>query len=195
MKRANRYAVIAVTPLALQLLATVPADAQLSNRSRLALDGIGAVRVGMTIAEAERATGLKFFEPSRFRASEGCYYIQPRTQSPNISFMVFSGSSSKTMNRSSDRIVRVDIDRGSPITTLSGIAIGATEAQVKRRYPGKIKASLHPYTGSNGGKYLTYKPSHLADQRYSLIFETLNGKVVRYRSGFADAVAQIEGCA
>lgn len=195
MKIVNRAAVIAVATVMTQALATIPTNAGPANDSRLALDGIGSIRVGMTIAEAEKASGMRLYEPGRFRASEGCYYVQPQSQSPKIAFMVFSGSSSQRMNRATDRIVRIDIDRDSPMRTLSGIGVGASEAQVKATYAGRIKVSEHPYTGRNGGKYLTYQPQHLADQRYSLIFETLNGKVVQFRSGFADAVAQIEGCA
>ncbi|NJN48776.1 MAG: hypothetical protein HC805_01950 [Alkalinema sp. RL_2_19] len=196
MKRANYFAPIAASTLALQILVTVPANAQpLTNDSRLALDGIGAVRVGMTIAEAEQAAGITLFEPGNGRATESCYYVRPQGESPNIAFMVFSGTDSQTMNRSRDRIVRVDIDRDSPIKTLSGVGVGTTAATIKTTYAGKIEESIHPYTGRSGGKYLTYKPSHLADQRYSLIFETLNGKVVQFRSGYADAVGQIEGCA
>lgn len=185
--------IVAISSL-LPLLVSIPTAAQLNNLEKLALDGIGPIRVGMTIAEAEKAAGIKLVEPDRFRANESCYYVQRQTGAPQVGFMVFSGSGSKTMDRNYDRITRIDVDPGSSVTTLSGAGIGTTEAQVKAMYPGKIKATPHPYSGHDGGQYLTYMPRYLADQRYSLIFETYKGKVVRFRSGFADAVSQIEGC-
>ncbi len=192
----NRYScfAIAASTALLTLLASIPTTAQLSNSEKLALDGIGQIRVGMTIAEAERAAGIKLVEPDRFRANESCYYVERQTGPRQVGFMVFSGSGSKTMDRNYDRITRIDVDPESSVTTLSGAGIGTTEAQIQAMYPGKIKVTPHPYNGRNGGKYLTYMPRYAADQRYSLIFETDKGKVVRFRSGFADAVSQIEGC-
>jgi hypothetical protein len=92
MKRHHRLLSIAASAFLMLLLASIPTVAQLSNTAKLALDGIGPIRVGMTITEAERATGIKLIEPSQFRATDSCYHVYPATGSPKIAFMIFSGS-------------------------------------------------------------------------------------------------------
>ncbi|MBE9028253.1 hypothetical protein IQ266_00600 [filamentous cyanobacterium LEGE 11480] len=182
----------------LSLLAMMPAHARLTKKSKLYLDGLGPIQAGMTVAEAERAIGQQLMNPdlSGERLDMRCYYLPAPNTPPNgsasLNFMVYPAGD--RIDRYRDRIVRVGIDRGSSITTLSGAAIGSTEAEIMAMYPGRIKVTRHHYTGDQGGKYLTYVPRAAANKKYSLVFETLNGKVTSFRSGLADAVSRIEGC-
>lgn len=175
------------------ILSTLPLSAQttLTVQSKLAIDGIGPVRVGMTIAEAERSARLRFVLPQQ---PDFCYYISPQGGPQGLQFMVKSPRDN-AINRDVDRIVRVDVFRGSRITTVRGAKIGDTEQQIKSLYPGQIRVTPHEYTFEQGGHYLTFIPKDERDRNYRLVFETLNNRVTIFRSGRLPEVEYVEGCA
>lgn len=163
----------------------VNAQAQLTERSKLAINGIGPIRVGMTVDEASRAAGVRFVKTlSAGRTEEYCSYFEPQVEPKGISFMVING-----------RIPRIDIS-SERITTIKGAKIGDTEERILTLYPGQIKATRHPYQGlpPRNGKYLTFVPKDAPDKNYRIIFETANNRVMRFRSGKIPEVEQIEGC-
>ena len=152
----------------------------LTPTSSLVIDGIGSIRVGMTLQEAANATGLTMATRGTY-GHESCDYYEAIGSPSGISFMVSYG-----------RIVRVDIDNPA-IKTPSGAGIGTSLDQIKALYPGKIKESDHQYV--TGGKYLRFVPEDAADQKYRILFETdEEGQVTRFRSGFEDEVGYVEGC-
>jgi hypothetical protein len=151
----------------------------LTESSRLGTNGIGPVQVGMTIAEAEAKSGRRFVAEVPGRG--GCGYAVAKGLS-GVNFMVINGV-----------IERVDISNPK-VMTLSGAKIGDSDARIKTVYPDQIKTESHPYTGRSGGKYLIFQPQDRADRNYRVIFETTNGKVVRFRAGRLPAVDYIEGC-
>ena len=148
--------------------------------SSLVIDGIGPIRVGMTLQEAANATGFPMATRGIYD-SEACDYYEAIGSPSGISFMVSDG-----------RIVRVDIDTET-ITTPSGAGIGSSTDDIKALYPGKIEASGHKYVPD--GQYLRFVPTDAADQAYRILFETdADGKVTRFRSGFVEEVGYVEGC-
>jgi hypothetical protein len=151
----------------------------LTESSRLGTNGIGPVQVGMTIAQAEAKSGRRFVAEVPGRG--GCGYAVVKGLG-GVNFMVINGV-----------IERVDISNPK-VMTLSGAKIGDSEGRVKTIYPDQIKTEIHPYTGRSGGKYLIFQPQDRADRNYRVIFETTNGKVVRFRAGRLPAVDYIEGC-
>jgi hypothetical protein len=172
------------------ILAAKPfvAQARLSEQSKLTLNGIGPIQVGMTVAEAETAAGIQLVEKGVRVGMGGCYYLWAKTGLQNLGFMVIS-------ERNKDRIARIDVYKGSRVTTLSGAQIGDQESRIKSLYPDQIKVTPHKYTGDRGGHYLTFVPKDAVDRNYRLIFETLNGHVTQFRSGKLPEVEYIEGCA
>ncbi|MBD2511145.1 hypothetical protein H6G91_28500 [Nostoc muscorum FACHB-395] len=157
---------------------TVAAQAKLTNQAKLFINGIGAVRVGMTVSQATKAAGTKLVgDPP----NNNCYYVKPQNETKSLSFMVTKG-----------RISRVDVRQNTQITTLKGAKIGDTEAQIKSLYPGQIKVTPHKYV--QGGHYLTFVPKDRADQNYRVIFETDGKRVTGFRSGKLPEVEFVEGC-
>ncbi|HLO85093.1 MAG TPA: hypothetical protein VK203_08800 [Nostocaceae cyanobacterium] len=152
---------------------------KLSNQSKLSINSLGGVTVGMTISQASKAAGIRLitqpFDPS-------CYYIKPQGQPKDVSFMMTGEG----------RIARIDIDNKS-ITTIRGAKIGDTEARIKSLYPGQIKVKQHEYL--KDGHYLVFVPSDRADQNYRVVFETDGKRVIRMRSGKLPEVEYVEGCA
>lgn len=157
-----------------------PRPEPLSRRSPVTIDGIGPVRIGMTIAQAEAAAGIPIRSAGE-SGNESCHYFRPQGID-GLLFMETEG-----------RISRVDVVRGSSIATLSGAGIGNTEAEIEAMYPGQIEVSPHEYV--SGGHYLTYVPNDLADRNYRLVFETNEkGVVTQFRSGKLSEVTWVEGC-
>ncbi|MCC5599266.1 hypothetical protein [Nostoc favosum] len=157
---------------------TVIAQTKLTNQSKFFINGVGQVRVGMTVSQAAKAAGTKLIGDS---PNNNCYYVKPEWEPKNLGFMVTEG-----------RISRVDVWRDGKITTLKGAKIGDTEARIKSLYPGQIKVTPHEYV--EGGHYLTFIPKDQSDQNYRVIFETDGKRVTQFRSGKLPEVEFVEGC-
>lgn len=183
-------AVLALTFMALPIFA----QTRLTEQSKVVIDGIGPIRVGMTVAEAESASRMKLVEKGGRAGMGGCYSLSPQKGPQYMGLMVI-GKDNIRINRTQDRIARVDIYKGSSVSTLSGAKIGDTEARIKALYPGQIKVTPHQYTGPQGGHYLTYTPKDFNDKDFRIVFETLKGRVTQFRSGKLPEVAYVEGCA
>lgn len=159
-------------------IGTVLAQAKLTNQSKLFINGIGQVRVGMTVSQARKAAGTKLIGDS---PNNSCYYVKPQKEPKNLLFMVTKG-----------RISRVDVRQNTQITTLKGAKIGDTEARIKSLYPGQIQVTPHKYV--QGGHYLTFIPKDRANQNYRVVFETDGKRVTHFRSGKLPEVEFVEGC-
>ena len=161
--------------LSLGLLWTAQAPWQVGLRS------FGPISYGMTLRQATAILGetLELAEPGLF---EGCDYASGKTTPPGTSFMVWDTV-----------IVPVDVDTPG-VWTRSGIEVGSSEDDVRKKYPGRIRTDGHPYDGPDA-HYLIYEPVAAADTSFGIIFETDGRRVTRYRAGLRKAVELIEGCA
>jgi hypothetical protein len=160
-------------------MGTALAQIQLTNQSKLSLNGIGTVKVGMTLKQASTSAGTTLVRGNGYQNS--CYYVTPRNKSADVSFMVTSGT-----------IARIDVSQKSPITTIKGAKIGDTEAKIKSLYPGKIKVEPHKYVP--GGHYLVFVPQDKAYKSYRLVFETDGKRVTLMRAGKLPEASYVEGC-
>lgn len=197
MRLRGKFFTFTICTMVALALASLPfvAQARLNEQSKVALRGIGPIQVGMTVAAAETAARIQLVEKGGRAGMGGCYYLSAKTDLQNLAFMVISEREDNRVERNKDRIVRVDVYKGSRITTLSGAKIGDRESRIKSLYPGQIKVTPHEYTGDSGGNYLTFMPKDVVDRNYRLIFETLNGRVTQYRAGKLPEVEYVEGCA
>lgn len=157
------------------------AQARLTEQSRVTTNAIGPVKVGMTIKQANRASGVSFIQKPSGGEESGCLYYEPKTNPQDIAFMV-----------TNKRIARIDI-YNPQIMTASGAKIGDSEADIMSLYPEQIEVSDHEY--QENGHYLTFVPEDKADSNYRLVFETDGQKVINYRAGKLPEVEYVEGCA
>ncbi|WP_008308486.1 hypothetical protein [Leptolyngbya sp. PCC 6406] len=162
-------------------LPTILADGSLLEEAEVTLTRLGPLRIGMTVEEGADALGLPLV-PLGANAGGDCAYYQPNVRNAAIGLMVVD-----------NRIIRIDLWEGSPITTASGLKIGSTEAEVLELYPNQIEITPNPYTE---GHVLTFTPVDADLKLYRFVFETDgSGKVIQYRAGQFPAVTWPDGCA
>ena len=140
--------------------------------------GIGPIRAGMTIGQANAALGGMLRIPRKLNE---CDYLSPASGPRSFMLMVEKG-----------RVARVDVPDSSGISTAAGARVGDSEARIMSLYSGRVKVQPHKYTS---GHYLVVTPANRADSAFRIVFETDGSKVVRYRSGRRPAVEYVEGCA
>ncbi|MEO0541201.1 MAG: hypothetical protein AAFZ80_10100 [Cyanobacteria bacterium P01_A01_bin.105] len=169
------------------------------EQSTVSVAGLGPIQLGMTVPEASAASGVEFaIAPGD--QDQACQYHLPATdvtEAPpdgSVGSLQDPGNSLEGLGLMviEDRIIRIDIWPGSPISTVSGVQIGSTEAEIKALYPGQIEEFPHAYTD---GKYLTYTSNEDGRNLYRIVFETsASGEVTQYRTGQFPAVIWLEGC-
>lgn len=153
----------------------VTAQSQPRSESVVLPDGIGPVKIGMTLSQASKALGIQFIRETGYDGD--CYYIRPRQGFKGVGFMV-----------TNKRIARIDINTKIYRTEL-GATLGDSEAKIKRLYKGQIRVGQHAYVDT--GHYLTVTPK---GSRYQIVFETDGKTVTTYRVGKNPEVGYIEGC-
>ena len=152
---------------------------QLTANAKLSTAGLGPIRIGMIVEEAERVSGTRLVPDDL--GDNFCRYHNPERGPAGVSFMVSDGE-----------IVRVDVFAG-PFTTLSGYGIGTTTAELTEAFGDQVRTEPHPYTD---GEYVTFIPIDELDLDKRVIWETdVDGVVVAMRAGRVPYVELIEGCA
>lgn len=155
---------------------TTAAAARLGPDSKLRVDGVGPVRVGMTLDEARRAAGI----PLKQTDGPFCKSLSPEG----------AGFSVALIAEGSDRINLVNVFEG-PIKTVSGIGVGGTEAQVLAAYPGQLEVRA----GAPGPHWVIYRPKDSSLASFSLNFQIDDGgRVTQMRVGLKANTEQDENC-
>ena len=139
--------------------------------------GIGQISAGMTLDEANAATGNALILPA---ALQECDWARVKDAPKGLLLMVEGG-----------KITRVNVDDSSTIATTNGAKVGDTEARIELLYPGQVEVQPHKYTD---GHYLVVTSGDPAEKDYRIVFETDGKKVIRYRSGLVPSVQYVEGC-
>lgn len=138
----------------------------------LSAEGIGAIRFGMTLDQAQQAVGAKASLPQPF--DPACSMVRFASL-PTLRFMVENGV-----------VTRADAEAG--VENALGVVVGDPLATVRARHP---EAQVSPHKYDEHGHYLTF-PS--ADGRAAIILEESGGKITKMRAGLQPAVAYVETC-
>ena len=145
-----------------------------SNTWVLREDGIGPVKIGMTLSELNSVLHEETLMTDD-KDNEGCFYVKPKKLA-NALFMIIDG-----------RLARIDVD-GLGITTERGILVGDSESHTLRVYGPSVKVVPNIYTD---GHYLTVRSR---TGEYGIRFETDKGKIERFYAGEFTAIQFVEGC-
>jgi hypothetical protein len=147
-----------------------------SDFSTIRLDGIGPVRIGMTLSELNKALHTSYAKPTD-PDEQACTYLEVPHQ-PGIGLMMLDG-----------RVARVDVDNRFT-RTVEGIHIGDSEAHATQTYGNRLKVEPDYYDPENS-HYLTLLP---ANGKLGIRFEATDGKITRYYAGTKAAISFVEGC-
>ena len=159
--------------------------------------GVGPIKVGMTVEEAEAASGIDLAGFGDDTQPASCRYVKPVDEFPELSFMTTDGVITR-LDVSSYRIVS---DAQSPeveeiestLFTQNRITTGSSQSAVEAAYPNAEKTP-HKYVPD--GYYLTVDATESSDSVImKLIFETDGTEVTRIRGGQSPEVDFVEGCA
>ena len=164
------------------LAMTGPGVAQ--QRPVLDNGGLGKVRIGMSVEEAERVIGgrLHSLVPGY---GQGCWLAgRADGLDPGLSYLVEHG-----------RITRIDVtspNTGSPPSpsTATGIAIGSTEADVQRHYGSTAASTRAPYGHDEGDRWFTVETT----PELGIVISVSGGKVVGLWAGRRQSIAYTEAC-
>lgn len=168
-------------------IASVHAQVQLTEQSKVSIYGIGPVRAGMTIDEASRAAGTPM-------SQEGQPIINKVVDGKILkcSYYIPQGGPEKVIFLGTDGIIGSVHIENKQITTVNGAKIGDTEEKIFSLYPGQIQVTIPPISGR--GHYLTVIPTAAQDKNYRLIFFTLGDVVLGFHAGKLPEVEFPEGC-
>jgi hypothetical protein len=165
----KQFLAVGCMALAGKAAAQAPADVDW----RLAPDGFGPFRVGMSFAQVrQRAPGLAA-TPVSLRASSNCDQL-PLPGHPGVALMFID-----------DALVRIDLFRPGPRTT-RGVQPGSRVARAMRAYPG-LRAEPRAYEEDE--RFLTELSGVNA-----IRFETEKGRIEKIYAGRWAQVQYIEGC-
>lgn len=138
-------------------------------------DGVGPVKVGMTLHQLNVVLHEKFSIPAD-KEEQSCFYADTANY-PQVAFMIENGSSS-----------RVDVLKPG-IATAEGVQVGDSEVRAHRVYGSKLRTEPHTYDPEEG-RYLTFQSM---DGRFGIRFETEKGKIQMFYAGRFKSVQYIEG--
>jgi hypothetical protein len=153
-----------IAPIALTLMLGTPVFGS-PDEWVVTGDGIGPVRFGMKIEEAEQALGMKF-ETDEYDKDQACRgYGLP-------------GLAGRIWFVGEDGIILVAYVKEGPTATDLGIRIGDSEQRVLDLYKGRVSVEGHKYIEE--GHYLNVTGP---DGKVQIVFEAAEGKVFLYRAG------------
>jgi hypothetical protein len=151
--------------------APVPADTPNTTTWTVNAAGLGPLRAGQTIAQANAAVGGGFSG-----STANCTYAVWPKAPGGVAVMLANG-----------RVARVEVRSGSTATA-AGARIGDSEARINSLYPGRVTSAPHKY--NPGGHYMTVT----GGGSNRIVFETDGSSVTNYRAGRTPEVEQVERC-
>ena len=163
----------------------------ISYETPLTIDGIGAIRPGMTLTEVVQATGHVASFPSgdlELELSDGLCFHAVLDEVDVILQMSGLGPESSRF----DATVGAVIVTTPTYTTPSGIMVGTAQADVEAALGDQLEISPHNY---EDGWYMDFVPNDRAEQHLRLRFVVTNGAVSEMRAGLAEWTSLVEGCA
>ncbi|MCB0881778.1 MAG: hypothetical protein KDC33_06120 [Thermoleophilia bacterium] len=155
---------------------TAPAPAPATPT--LSRNGLGPVTIGMTLAQAQRASGIRFRAPTGDVPS--CRYAISRDPRLGLALMVAR----------QNRVVRLDLMRPR-YATAKGIRVGSTQKAVVTAYPTAV-VTRHKYLAR--GKEIWVGARPMARTGRAMVFETNGARVTNIRAGKLPQVGYVEGC-
>jgi hypothetical protein len=176
---------------------TVPTPPVIDGSTPLNPKGVGPIEAGMTVAEAEAASGLTLDAGSSIADFGGfCYYVEVEGQ-PDLSIRAISPNQEPVSDEGDGVISAIVIYDEDPDVrpsrqTIAGVGLGATEAEVRAAHPGAVEERPHEYVPD--GAYLYVHPADTPGFGIRYVLDE-HRVVTSIDVGNADGITAPEGCA
>jgi hypothetical protein len=167
-----------ITPAAagaLTLVAPAAADAHLTRHSKLTTAGLGFLKIGMTIRQAELAVGYPI-RPVRLSPEDRCFTARIRPRRFGVSVL------------GTGRRIRVIYLEKRALSTRSGIRVGDRVTKLRSTYGSKLVVKRNFY-------HPAWRQYEIHDGNYKVVFLTNNRKVTSISAGRKPEVDYVEACA
>ncbi|MEM8922268.1 MAG: hypothetical protein AAGD35_02125 [Actinomycetota bacterium] len=172
----------------------VPAAVDPFVEHRLSAEGLGPVRIGMTVAEASDVLGGLVFDVDERGAptstSFTCGYMGVPDLSDGPLFMLDYGAA----DAEPDDAVIIRIDAGATTRTTSGLGVGSTESGVRAAFGDALTEELSKYGDLVDDYRLVHSPDGTEGDARALGFWTDDGEVIAVSAGFAGEIDSAGGC-
>jgi hypothetical protein len=145
-----------------------------TSKSLVNFDGIGEIKIGMTINRAEEVSRLELLPVTSSNLfNKDCYYVEPQTGIglERVRFLVVK-----------DAIATIEVSRNYSLYTANGAQVGQSIDEVKRIYGKNL------ITKDNT---LVYTP---AKKKYRIVFETEKSHITGYKAGRMPEINYVNGC-
>jgi hypothetical protein len=158
---------------------TVPAGPQ-KPAVVLSFSGIDAIKLGMTLREAEAVGGpieiIGLGDPGQ---TDTCYYASPKNVKDSVRFTVLSANGQKVTGAQTGIILAISSSSGLPVPIgTDRVAVGATEDELRRAYADhKLTESSHDFPTI--GHYIDVAAGPNDPAGSQLRFSTTMGQVDR----------------
>jgi hypothetical protein len=163
---------------------------RLVSTSRFDLRGVGPVEAGMTVHEAEQATGLRFTLTAMPTTNGRCSSATPAGLD-GLTFIVAAPGGAAATDAKAGTIARAQATV-APFATVSNARVGATLAEARSIYAGRFEETRF----GRGGVALTVKGRSGGDADKGVRIESTDGQqVTSLASGLLTALAAPDGCA
>ncbi len=141
-------------------------------------DGLGPLRTGMTLAQAQGVAGSQLTLPAQVNPDQCDYATWP--QAPRGVHLMFTGGV----------LARIDVDSAT-IATPEGVRVGDLASRADSVYGLRALRRPHQY---DQGSYLIMFADPATDTIHRLVIEVVRDTVQRWRVGQFPQVEYVEGC-
>ena len=168
----------------------LPGPVRLVPTSRFDLRGVGPVEAGMTVHEAEQASGLRFTLSPMTATNGRCSAATPAGLD-GLAFVVIAPGGAAATDAKAGTIARAAATV-PPFATVSNARVGSTLDEARSLYAGRYEEIRF----GRGGVALTVKGRSGADADKGVRIESTDGRqVTSLASGLLTALAAPDGCA
>lgn len=168
------------------------AEAPHAASAMLTAEGFGPLRIGMSLAEVEKALG-KDSDPQAVGGPdpESCDQFRPERAPQGMLVMIEEG-----------RLTSISLIEGSKVRTGRGLGLGATAAEVRAAHGEALRAGPHKYEEAPA-EYLTVwakdapkgEQYNMAPTARGIVYEVgSKGRVQAIHAG-GPSIQYVEGCA
>jgi hypothetical protein len=167
--------------LVLAVAALLPAAAgatPVTSRSQVTQNGLGSIRLGMTVDQAQRRTGQRIDNNLFTPGDDSCGIAQ-----------LFPRSLGVNMQTTNLRIWVINVSEPG-IATRSRIEVGDTVADLRRAYGSRLRSEPNKYTPKARDYWVTFPRN-----RKLKFFTTPKRVITQISSGRKPEVDFVEGCA